>query len=525
MCTHLAKRGSTYYYRRKTPVDLITMFGKEVMKSLGTKDRKVAESLVRKMGTHYDDLFASASAKLAGKLVSTQDRQAAQFQSIRLPKWDDGLDVDDEEVYAFMFLKRLKASREKALGDRNEWMAFNASLDNLVADAQEYISTGLHPFEDTPKPMWKLEAQIKAVNALRAMKDLPLIDTNFRTKISTLTKLIRPESTSTKRLLSELVTQWAAERKPRERTVAKMNRVIERFEVVVGKLPITEIKKVHAIAFKDAMLASGFTAANTNQYLTELSTLLSYATQQAIIETNPASGTKIKTNESAKAKRNSFDLTALKAIFNSPIYTNSERPIGGKGEAAYWLPLLALFTGARLDELCQLHVGDVIQESYQDEHDNAHSVWILRITDGGEGQKLKNSSSRRRIPIHQTLIALGFIKYVLTQTGVQVFPELKPAKSYGSLSGNWSKWFGKYLREKIKVTDTKMVFHSFRHNFKDYARNAGIATEVHNALTGHSSGDVAGNYGSDKYPLRPLAEAMAKYKVTGLVLPLLAIQM
>ncbi len=73
MCTHLAKRGSTYYYRRKTPTELVHIFGKEVMKSLGTKDKKVAEAHVRKLGAHYDDLFASHTAKLAGTLVHTQD--------------------------------------------------------------------------------------------------------------------------------------------------------------------------------------------------------------------------------------------------------------------------------------------------------------------------------------------------------------------------------------------------------------------------------------------------------------------
>jgi hypothetical protein len=52
MCTHLAKRDSVYYYRRKPPIELISTYGKEIMKSLGTKDRRQAEVLVRKLGTH-----------------------------------------------------------------------------------------------------------------------------------------------------------------------------------------------------------------------------------------------------------------------------------------------------------------------------------------------------------------------------------------------------------------------------------------------------------------------------------------
>ncbi|ADI30557.1 site-specific integrase [Methylotenera versatilis] len=515
MCTHLSKRGSTYYYRRKTPSDLIHIFGKEVMKSLGTKDKKVAESQVRKMGAHYDDLFASALAKLNGSLISTPAIPEPQPLKTKRPRFDDSFDIDDAETYVFLFNKQLRAKREQARLTPSSWQQFNDYLDALIVDGEEYLKTGTHPFDDEPRPMWKIEAELKAATSLRNNTTVPFTDSMFRASKEIVTKVTTPTSP----LLSKLVSKWAAEREPAARTVAKMNRVIERFEAIVGKLTIPEIKRVHAVAFKDGLLEAGLTAANTNQYLTELNTLLNYATQQAIIETNPATGIKIRISESARVKRSPFDDSALKAIFNSPIYTSDERPAGGKGEAAYWLPLLALYTGARLDELCQLHLGDIQLESYEDEQENTHQVWVMRITDEGDGQKLKNSGSRRRIPIHQTLIALGFITYVQAQSGLQIFPELKPASAYGSLSGNWSKWFGKYLREKIKVTDTKMVFHSFRHNFKDYARIAGIATEVHNALSGHSSSDAATNYGSDKYPLRPLTEAMNRYKITGLTLP------
>ncbi|MGA7326889.1 MAG: hypothetical protein WBX25_20965 [Rhodomicrobium sp.] len=43
----------------------------------------------------------------------------------------------------------------------------------------------------------------------------------------------------------------------------------------------------------------------------------------------------------------------MNLIFSFPIFTKGERPKGGGGEAAKWLPLLAAFTGARLEELGQ----------------------------------------------------------------------------------------------------------------------------------------------------------------------------
>src|SRR5205823_4047490 len=100
----------------------------------------------------------------------------------------------------------------------------------------------------------------------------------------------------------------------------------------------------------------------------------------------------------------------------------------------------------------------------------------------------------------------------------RLFDKLRP-DSYGTETGNWSKWFNKYLRKNLSVVDERMVFHSFRHKFKDAARAVGIAEDVSDALTGHSSGNVARRYGGPSYPLRPLVEAMRRYRIPGFVVP------
>jgi hypothetical protein len=71
------------------------------------------------------------------------------------------------------------------------------------------------------------------------------------------------------------------------------------------------------------------------------------------------------------------------------------------------------------------------------------------------------------------------------------------------------------LRGTIKVKDDRMRFHSFRHAFKDYAREAEIPEDVNDAFTGHRGQAVARRYGSSlAYPLRPMVLAMAKYRVS-----------
>jgi hypothetical protein len=64
-----------------------------------------------------------------------------------------------------------------------------------------------------------------------------------------------------------------------------------------------------------------------------------------------------------------------------------------------------------------------------------------------------------------------------------------------------------------------MVVHSFRHIFKDLCRECGISKEHADAIQGHTEGDTSSIYGGEVYPLRPLVEAMAQYRVPGVTLP------
>lgn len=80
--------------------------------------------------------------------------------------------------------------------------------------------------------------------------------------------------------------------------------------------------------------------------------------------------------------------------------------------------------------------------------------------------------------------------------GSPVFPALK-IDSHKSLTGNFSKWWGRYARKVIGIEDERKVLHSFRHSFKDACRNSGIHQEFHDAFTGHAGSNVGSTYGLD----------------------------
>ena len=122
--------------------------------------------------------------------------------------------------------------------------------------------------------------------------------------------------------------------------------------------------------------------------------------------------------------------------------------------------------------------------------------------------RVKTKPSRRRIPIHQTLLDLEFLEYVETLRRAKderLFPGLKQNRS-GRWTPAWSKWWGRYARRKANIVDPRKVLHSFRHTFKDACRACHIPEEVHDALTGHSGSGVGRTYGALHYPLAPLGK-------------------
>jgi len=289
---------------------------------------------------------------------------------------------------------------------------------------------------------------------------------------------------------------------------------------MVGDIAPRNLTRTHAVAFKDALLASGQTGINTNKQMTVFNVLLNYAVANGIIEHNPARGVKVAVKRNAKDARHPFTLPDLQAVFTRlPVYAGQTVPKHIGRDAAYWIPLLALFYGARREELAQLMPEDIYEEVYMDATGADKKAWVLRITDAGEGQTVKNAGSVRRVPVHAELIARGFLDFAARQRGKpRLFSGLTPDRQ-GRQGSAFGKWFNTALRRDCGITDPKRVFHSFRHAFKDHCRALLISEEVSDALSGHASSRVSRRYGGLTFPLHPLVEAVGKYRVPGLRLP------
>ena len=235
-----------------------------------------------------------------------------------------------------------------------------------------------------------------------------------------------------------------------------------------------------------------------NNQIRKVSTFFNWSVKQGYLSHNPMQGMKVRQKVSAKSARLPFSEDNLKLLFNSAIYTEHKFSKDYK----YWLPLLGLYTGARLEELCQLYLSDI---------NLTNSVPYISISDEQPEQHLKNNTSKRKVPIHPELIELGFESFIegkQVNNCLRLFDYLVPQRQ--KLGHKPSIWFGKYKRAQ-GINDTKKVFHSFRHTIvANLIKTKAPAYEL-KSLLGHQHGSITFDlYGSEEIDIEPISEMLNK---------------
>jgi len=514
MCSYLHRAPSgVYYFRMAVPVDLRPfMAGKrEIKRSLGLKDREAAKAVIPDMTKAARALLAQAErdkASAGPAAAPVSPKPAAQLERERR-QWEaeqEQTDLIADDLFAAdMEIAELEPVMD-ALAQGIEPDASPAA----VARAGRLLVQ--HERERAGADQEALRAALHA----RYGKDARASESqNPAVEYS-------PDAEGGLLLDPGILGQWEAEGNKRPKTVAMVKASAAWFADRIGKVPVDKITKAHVIEFKNKLLAEGQSVANVNIRLSHISLLLGWAARNDVVPANVAIGTSIPNPQARKSRRKPFKLPELKAIFGSPVYAEGLRPSAGKGEAAYWIPIIALYTGARIREIAQLRCGDVQQIEYADAEGKMKRSWFLSITEdtdeAGLQNAIKNDASERLVPVHPRLIELGFISYVqkLKDKKGRVFP-LLVADKYGNPAAKWGEWFSQYLRKTCGVADKRMTFHSFRHSFKDYARDVRIDEPIQRQIMGHEGGDVADSYGSG-YSLHVIVAAMASYRVPGLTI-------
>ena len=244
-------------------------------------------------------------------------------------------------------------------------------------------------------------------------------------------------------------------------------------------------------------------AANANVNLANLSSFLNWAVNEELLNRNPMRGLRLPDDVGKRDKRHPFSAEQLRAIFNAPLFRgchDGERGYAKPGSdrprnARFWVPLIALHSGMRLNEICQLDTTDIRE---------IEGVWCIAVSEkslsGVTDKTLKTGASERLVPLHPALLSCGILAYVEDQRRamqVKLFHDIDPGLR-GRRAVAFSKWFTQFLKA-CGAYQPRTSFHSFRHNFRDELRAARIDHNIAMILggwtTGGNSSIASENYG------------------------------
>jgi len=254
-------------------------------------------------------------------------------------------------------------------------------------------------------------------------------------------------------------------------------------------------------------------ATSVNKYLGYFSGLFDWAKRNKFIEDNLFDGIRIKNNKKNN-RRDMFKKDEVSLILKELEINKSELV---KTKSQYWGSLIAIYTGARRNEIGALTIEDIKQ-------DEESGIWYFNITDEEEGKDLKSSAANRLVPIHSRLIELGFMEYLKeAQSVVKTMPQTNGMEArllYDFTYTEHDKWgrkLGQFMNERLLKylgihVKNKKTLHSLRHSFITFLDVANVEATTIKSMVGHEQGTVTHgiytHYGVDH--LRLFKEAIEK---------------
>ena len=542
------KRGTRWYLRVRVPEDLVGRIGRrEISKSLGTGDHRKAKVRYLEERAKIERQFAAARVGLEALSEADIRRMVARWFDCEDRQWAEA----DHSAFG--------NGQRDALDDARDWEGMLlVGADGEVMPHVQMVADAIligNGWPGRPHRIGKITAagvqiadvhkgsgnyQLLVGHVRRAMLEAArrrqarlgggpagqAVDHDFTgvgAGVARQATVPAQQAAGTAPPLTEIFEKWKAERKPSSKTAHEWTTAVRRFTEVCGDLPVDAITTANVREFKDALLmlpavmkhnlrrktmpqiiaamkghdVTRLSAGTVNKQLAAIKALLSWCRKNGYVDPNVAAGLSVPTSKNANTGRLPYSVEDMQTLLEGLGEYKDKKP------SRLWLPLLAAFTGARIEELGQLLVADVRRRD---------GIDYISLNDEDEDNSLKNRSSQREVPVHAELVRCGFLDYVEQRKlagGGPLFPDLKRG-CHKKLTASFSKWWGRYARQ-VGVTDPRKVFHSFRHAFKDACRAARVTEEVHDALTGHAGGGVGRSYGSG-VPLEVLAEGVGKVR-------------
>lgn len=332
------------------------------------------------------------------------------------------------------------------------------------------------------------------------------------------TKEWRPDMIKQHVSIARLFVRFVGHDQParlRQRNISEFRSMLFKLPKSHGKSPNDHIMPLSELLARATTLPPekvGLSPTTINRYMTQMGNIVDICKHAGFPFGNfeGVSGLRTKRKGDVRGERGRFSTEELQTIFSLPVWEGStsfdERFAGGQEifhDAAYWVPLLAIYIGARREEMCGLLL---------DEIETHFELPCIRIEENSV-RKLKNAQSKRRVPIHPELLRLGFLEYVdeLRNLGhVLLFPELKAASPTTPMGDVFDDSWQKIRSTALpKAKDDGKVLHSLRHWCNNEMKQAGIREEYRKDILGHTNEGVNEGRYTDPARLRVMADALS----------------
>jgi integrase len=363
------------------------------------------------------------------------------------------------------------------------------------------------------------QLELKALQAYALLRYGSLPDDIVQQIVEDVMPQARKSTTLTTKgkVLSEVITTYTAEKQNgwTDKTKMEVEGVFKLLVDILGDIEVSSITRPRLIELRSGLLrvpphfykrnpgksvkqviasneGPGISIKSVNKHVARIGSLLKYCNELGMIPNNPGTGLQLSEKQRADQERNVYSLDDVRSIVTN-LPHEKETP------ERYWIPLIGLYSGLRLNEICQLHIEDVVEV---DGH------WCWNINDAGN-KRLKNAASARVIPIHPKLIQLGLIDYY-EGTKAANHPRLWMNLAHIDLHGYTNgigKWYARYNREYV-TDDPKKVFHSMRHTVADMLKQKGVSEALIAEMLGHAHKSITSSRYGKRYQPKVLLEAL-----------------
>lgn len=503
MSPFLPRKRTSFYTRLVIPGSVRSYFKdrREVWKSLRTSDRAEAE---------YRSLEWQAEGK---RLFFTLQRRGAYMTKHQIEtlvsRWlDDALDeAEDARVIKPLnedAVETLQGGMSYQFDEVRETLA-SGDYRKVAKEADELLQAAGLPALDHASPDFAklcrrlLRAKIEYLRIEYDRWEGEYRDDHLKGRATIPTE----DKPAPSPPFSEIMEKYLASSPRPPRTANSMKAEFLRFmETLGGDRPIATITRADVVRYKESLQAKKQGLLTLIKHLSGLDALFKWAEVHAYTPTpSPVKGLVPSKRQAKKQalKRQPFTDDELIMVLGSPefIRQRTERP------ERYWLVLLLLFQICRREEAGQLYLKD-IQE--------VDGITYLNIVDTEKDQTLKNEGSRRKVPLHSSLVKLGVFQYVqsINREGhSRLFPQLTK-KGNNGYADPVGKWFGR-LVTGLGLTNPALVLHSLRHGGITKLHDAAVPVNLVETLTGHAAGNVHGQYvHKERISMKTLSDALEK---------------